>query len=169
MVLDEHESEGLLWRQYLRHGTLAKRAFAMINLIKLPAFRKRIMSQVAAVLSNSEREADFTRRHAPPRVRVWAVPNGVDTEIFAPAHTHGDQKNAILLCSSLTVFRNRDAALWFARSMFPRIRREVPDAEFWIVGSNPNHEVRRLAKAPASTSRAPWRTFAPTTLRPRSP
>jgi len=148
VVLDEHESEGMLWRQYWRHGTLAKRAFAMINLIKLPAFQKRIMSQVAAVLSNSEREADFTRRHAPPHVQVWAVPNGVDTEIFAPVHTNGDQKNVILLCSGLTVFRNRDAALWFAGSVFPRIRREVPDAEFWIVGSNPNREIWRLAKVP---------------------
>jgi len=148
LVLDEHESEGLLWRQYWRHGSLAKRAFAVINLIKLPAFQKRLMSQVAAVLSNSEREADFTRRYAPPRVQVWAVPNGVDTEVFAPAQTDGIRKNAILLCSGLTVYRNRAAALWFARRMFPKIRREVPDAEFWIVGSHPNRGIWRLAETP---------------------
>src|SRR5208337_762159 len=148
VVLDEHESEGLLWRQYLRHGSLAKRAFAIINLIKLPVFRKRVMSQVAAVLSNSEREANFTRRHAPPRVQVWAVPNGVDAEFFSPAPTDVNRRNVILLCSGLAVYRNRAAALWFARRMFPTIRREVPDAEFWIVGSNPNQEVRRLAETP---------------------
>jgi len=148
LVLDEHESEGLLWRQYLRHGSLAKRAFAVVNLIKLPAFQKRIMSRVAAVLSNSEREADFTRRYAPPGVQVWAVPNGVDTEVFAPAQTDGNKKNVILLCSGLTVYRNRAAALWFARRMFPQTRREVPDAEFWIVGSNPNREIWRLAETP---------------------
>jgi len=148
LVLDEHESEGLLWRQFLRHGSLAKRAFALVNLIKLPAFQKRIMSQVAAVLSNSEREADFTRQYAPPGVQVWAVPNGVDTAVFAPAQTEGNKKNVILLCSGLAVYRNRAAALWFARRMFPRIRLEVPDAEFWIVGSNPNREIWRLAETP---------------------
>jgi glycosyltransferase involved in cell wall biosynthesis len=148
LVLDEHESEGLLWRQYLRHGSLAKRAFAVVNLIKLPAFQKRLMSQVAAVLSNSQREADFTSRYAPPRVEVWAVPNGVDTEVFAPAQPHGNGKNAILLCSGLAVCRNRTAALWFARRMFPKIRREVPDAEFWIVGSHPNRQIWRLAETP---------------------
>src|SRR5208337_3307161 len=148
LVLDEHESEGLLWRQYLRHGSLAKRAFAVVNLIKLPAFQKRIMSQVAAVLSNSEREAEFTRRYAPPRVQVWAVPNGVDTEVFAPAQTDENKRNAILLCSGLAVYRNRAAARWFARRMFPKIRREVPDAEFWIVGSHPNREIWRLAQSP---------------------
>ncbi|MGB7590620.1 MAG: glycosyltransferase [Terriglobia bacterium] len=148
LVLDEHESEGLLWRQYLRHGSLAKRAFAVVNLIKLPAFQERIMSQVAAVLSNSEREAEFTRRYAPPRVQVWAVPNGVDTEVFAPAQADGNRRNAILLCSGLAVYRNRTAALWVARRMFPKIRREVPDAEFWIVGSHPNREIGRLAEIP---------------------
>jgi glycosyltransferase involved in cell wall biosynthesis len=148
LVLDEHESEGLLWRQYLRHGSLAKRAFAVVNLIKLPAFQRRLMSQVAAVLSNSEREADFTRRYAPPGVQVWAVPNGVDTEVFAPPQLDGNRRNAILLCSGLAVYRNRAAALWFARRMFPQVRREVPDAEFWIVGSNPNREIWRLAESP---------------------
>jgi glycosyltransferase involved in cell wall biosynthesis len=148
VVLDEHESEGLLWRQYLRHGSLAQRGFAVVNLIKLPAFRKTVMSQVAAVLSNSEREAAFTRRYAPPGVEIWAVPNGVDTELFAPAPPRGNRKNAILLCSGLAVYRNREAALWFACRVLPRIRRKIPDAEFWVVGSNPNREIWRLAETP---------------------
>jgi glycosyltransferase involved in cell wall biosynthesis len=148
VVLDEHESEGLLWRQYVRNGSLPKRAFALINLVKLPAFQEKIMSRVAVVLANSEREADFTRRYAPHAVQVWAVPNGVDTEAFAPAQTQGNKKDVILLCSGLAVYRNRAAALWFARRMFPRIRREVPDAEFWIVGSHPNREIWRLAETP---------------------
>jgi glycosyltransferase involved in cell wall biosynthesis len=148
VLLDEHESEGLLWGQYLRHGSLAKRAFAVVNLIKLPAFQRTVLSRVAAVLSNSEREASFTRRYAPAGVEVWAVPNGVDTGVFAPAQTQGKKKNAILLCSSLAVYRNRAAALWFARRIFPKIRRAVPDAEFWIVGSHPDRKIWRLAQSP---------------------
>ena len=148
LVLDEHESEGLLWRQYLRNGSLPKKAFALINLIKLPAFQERIMSRVAAVIANSEREAEFARRYAPRGVHVWAVPNGVDTEEFAPAPTQANKKNVIMLCSGLAVYRNRAAALWFAQRMFPAIRREVPDAEFWIVGSSPNREILRLVETP---------------------
>jgi glycosyltransferase involved in cell wall biosynthesis len=32
--------------------------------------------------------------------------------------------------------------------MFPTICYEVPDAEFWIVGSHPNREIWRLAESP---------------------
>jgi glycosyltransferase involved in cell wall biosynthesis len=72
----------------------------------------------------------------------------VDTELFAPRQPDGNKRNAILLCSGLAVYRNRAAALWFARRMFPQVRHEVPDAEFWIVGSNPNREIWRLAESP---------------------
>jgi len=72
----------------------------------------------------------------------------VDTTVFVPAQTEGNKKNAILLCSGLAVYRNRAAALWFARRMFPQIRREVSDAEFWIVGSNPNCQIWKLAETP---------------------
>jgi glycosyltransferase involved in cell wall biosynthesis len=147
VVLDEHESEGLLWRQYLRQGSLAMAVFAALNLIKLPAFQRSVMAQVAAVLCNSVREASFTGRYAPPGVRIWQVPNGVDTARFAPA-PEGDKKNAILLCSGLAVYRNRAAAEWFARRMFPRVRAQVPDAEFWIVGSNPTRQIRQLEACP---------------------
>ena len=147
VVLDEHESEGLLWRQYWRQGSPAKRVFAAINLVKLPPYQKKVMSQIAVMLSNSEREASFTRRFAPANVPVWAVPNGVDTEAFAPA-PDPDKGNVILLCGGLAVYRNREAALWFARRVFPNLRREVPDAEFWIVGSNANDEIWELAKLP---------------------
>jgi polysaccharide biosynthesis protein PslH len=147
VVLDEHESEGLLWRQYLRHGSLPKRVFAAINLIKLPSFQRRVMSKTAAMLSNSEREASFTRRYAPPNVTVLAVPNGVDAEAFAPA-PESEKRNVILICGGLAVYRNREAAIWFANRVFPIVRRELPDAEFWIVGSNANHEIWELAKLP---------------------
>jgi len=147
VVLDEHESEGLLWRQYLRQGNPAMGAFAALNLIKLPAFQRRVMAQVAVVLSNSVREASFTSKHAPPGVRVWPLPNGVDTERFAPA-AESIKKNAIVLCSGLAVYRNRAAAQWFARRMFPAIRRQVPDAEFWIVGSHPTPEIKQLEACP---------------------
>jgi glycosyltransferase involved in cell wall biosynthesis len=38
-----------------------------------------------------------------------------------------------------------DAALYFCREIFPRIRHTISAAEFWIVGRNPGSEVLQLA------------------------
>lgn len=148
VVLDEHESEGLLWRQYLHQGGIPKRGFALLNLIKMGWFQKSVGSGIAAMLCASEREAEFARGYLPPSVKLWTVPNGVDTDYFVPAPPEGRESNSIVLCGGFGVYRNSEAAIWFARGVFARVKQEVPNAEFWIVGSNPNQEVRQLCEIP---------------------
>jgi len=148
VVLDEYESEGLLWRQYLRQGGVPKRAFALLNLIKLSWFQKAVSSRIAALMSASEREAAFSRAFLPQRVKLWTVPNGVDTDFFVPVAPEGRESHSMVLCAGFAVYRNSEAAIWFARTVFPQIKQEISNAEFWIVGSHPNQEVRQLAEIP---------------------
>jgi glycosyltransferase involved in cell wall biosynthesis len=72
----------------------------------------------------------------------------VDTDFFAPPVPEDTDPNSILLCAGFGVYRNAEAAIWFARQVFPRVREANPRAEFWIVGSNPPLEVRQLADIP---------------------
>ncbi len=146
VVLDEHESEGLLWRQYLREGGIGRRAFALLNLAKMGRFQTAVLSRIAALMSASEREADFARSFLPPRVKLWVVPNGVDTYFFTPAPAVTDP--ALVLCAGFSVYRNCEAAIWFVRQILPEVRKSIPEAQFWIVGSNPPPEVRRLGEIP---------------------
>jgi len=148
IVLDEHESEGLLWRQYLRQGGIPKRAFALLNLFKMRRFQKTLGQRIAAMLCASDRESKFARTFLPPHVKLWTVPNGVDTDYFVPYAPEGRESHSIVLCGGFGVYRNSEAAVWFARTVFPQVKKEVPHAEFWIVGSNPTQEVRQLAELP---------------------
>jgi polysaccharide biosynthesis protein PslH len=148
VVLDEHESEGLLWRQYLRQGGILKRAFALLNLIKMSWFQRAVGSRLAAMLCASDREAEFARSYLPARVKLWTVPNGVDTDFFVPGAPEDRKSPSLVLCGGFAVYRNSEAAIWFARTVFPRIKQEISTAEFWIVGSSPNQEVRQLAEIP---------------------
>jgi glycosyltransferase involved in cell wall biosynthesis len=148
IVLDEHESEGLLWRQYLRQGGIPKRAFALLNLAKMRRFQKTVGGRIAAMLCASDRETGFARTFMPANVKLWTVPNGVDTDYFVPSPPQERENHSIVLCGGYGVYRNSEAAIWFAGSVFPLVKKEVPHAEFWIVGSNPNQEVRSLAETP---------------------
>jgi glycosyltransferase involved in cell wall biosynthesis len=46
---------------------------------------------------------------------------------------------------------NVDATRWFVREVFPRVRRRVPGAEFYVVGANPSPAVRALAEVTGVT------------------
>jgi glycosyltransferase involved in cell wall biosynthesis len=144
VVLDQQECEELVYKGYLLQGSLEERLFALINLIKLKKFEQRILSRISTILCVSEEEAAFMQSRVPRQVKVWTVPNGVDEEFFRPGSPLENKKNYIILCSNLSVRRNINAAVWFTKCIFPKIKEQIPDAEFWIVGSNPTSEIWKL-------------------------
>ena len=49
---------------------------------------------------------------------------------------------------ALDYLPNVDAAVWFAREVWPRIRAKFPAAEFHLIGRKPTSEVQALAALP---------------------
>jgi sugar transferase (PEP-CTERM/EpsH1 system associated) len=72
---------------------------------------------------------------------------GVDTEEYAFQEGPYNPRR-IVYCGKLDYLPNTDAALYFANEIFPLVRREVPDAQFAVVGLNPPQSVRALARIP---------------------
>jgi len=144
VVLDQQECEELVYQGYLREGNWKERLPALINLIKIKRFEQKVLPQISAILCVSEKESAFMQSRVPRQVKVWTVPNGVDEEFFRLGSPLENKKNYIILCSNLSVRRNIDAAIWFTKKIFPKIREQIPDAEFWIIGSYPTSEIQQL-------------------------
>jgi len=77
--------------------------------------------------------------------RLAVVPNGVDGERFAFAGRPRDNAD-VVLTGNLGYFANADAAAWFARAVFPSVRRRVGGARFRIAGARPGRGVRALGR-----------------------
>jgi len=78
---------------------------------------------------------------------VSVVCNGVDSNYFSP-YFKCKQKRlgpVITFTGVMDYWPNIEGVKWFVRKVFPRIRAMVPDIVFYIVGSKPTVEVRRLA------------------------
>ncbi len=82
--------------------------------------------------------------------KLHVVPNGVDCDYFNPALFSRDTSGGpiILFTGTMDYHPNVDAVAWFARSIFPLIRAEIPHARFQIVGANPAPAVCGLAAQP---------------------
>lgn len=70
--------------------------------------------------------------------------NGVDINQFTSEKIEYD-KNRIIFTGNMPYYANYDAAIYFAKEIFPLVLREVPEAKFYIVGQNPPFRVRSLA------------------------
>jgi glycosyltransferase involved in cell wall biosynthesis len=72
------------------------------------------------------------------------VPLSVDLPA-KPLDPVGTEPPTLLFFGGFAHHPNVDAALWLARTIFPRVRQRVPEARLDIVGHEPQEEVRALA------------------------
>jgi sugar transferase (PEP-CTERM/EpsH1 system associated) len=78
-----------------------------------------------------------------PGARVEVLRNGVDLEYFSPGVIAGSGRQ-IVFTGVMDYFPNIQAVTYFCDQIFPRIRSEVPDATFLIVGARPTRRVGAL-------------------------
>jgi sugar transferase (PEP-CTERM/EpsH1 system associated) len=95
----------------------------------------------------SEAERDLFRSFS-QTTRIAAVGNGVDSQYFAPSPSVKVDPFSCVFVGVMNYKPNADAAIWFAKNVFPRVRELYPFAGFRIVGKSPSAEVRALAKLP---------------------
>jgi len=148
ILLDHAECEELFYKDYVKKGSLLEKFFGITNIIKFKYFHKINFLKTNAIFCVSEEETKFTKRQINNKVKVYTVPNGVDIKFFNPLDRFKKTSNYIVFCSSMNVRRNIDAASWFAKFIFPKIKSVIHDAEFWIVGSNPTKDVLELKAIP---------------------
>jgi polysaccharide biosynthesis protein PslH len=76
--------------------------------------------------------------------KLVRIPLAVETPARA-LDPQGSDPPTILFVGGFAHHPNVDAALWLARSVFPRVLERVPEARLELVGHEPGDEVRRLA------------------------
>jgi len=123
---------------------LPGRIYSRIQWRRLVHFERDVCRAVSHVIAVSRADADaFNRLH--PTCGVSVVPNGIDVEAFASAASVLDLgQHALVFTGSMGYRPNVDAAIWFADHVLDRVRAEVPDATFFIVGSQPHRRLDSL-------------------------
>ncbi len=148
-VIDFVDVDSDKWRQYAERKSWPASWVYGRESRTLLAFESSVADEFDAGIFVSSAEAALFRRLAPRAAsRIASMPNGVDTAFFDPAHG-GDSPfpqavRPVVFTGAMDYWANADAVAWFADEALPEIRRRVPDAVFYIVGSNPAPGVRAL-------------------------
>lgn len=150
-VIDFVDIDSDKWRQYAE-----KKPWPMSWVYRREArtlfdYERRVTHEFTAAAFVSEAEAALFKQLAPDcAAKVFGFSNGVDTDYFSPDHAFASPypagERAIVFTGAMDYWANVDAVTWFAREIFPRIKRAHPTAHFHIVGSRPTVEVQALAQ-----------------------
>lgn len=119
-------------------------------------YERKMANEFDAAVFVSDDECKLFQEMAPETAsRVNAVHNGVDTDYFSPDLNHLNPyphaASILVFTGAMDYWANVDAVCWFAKDIFPSIRKKAADAEFYIVGGRPTADVQALNKLPGVT------------------
>jgi sugar transferase (PEP-CTERM/EpsH1 system associated) len=148
VVLGHHNIESqLMARRTKYEASSAARAYVRAQAARLERYERKYAGTFPLNITVSDADAD-TLRAICPMANVAVVPNGVDTEYFVPRR--GEEGPAVVFTGGMNMFANRDAVEWFLDSVWPLIKREIPDARFYAIGQRPSARVLDAAAADLS-------------------
>ena len=92
------------------------------------------------------KEELYTVRELRPEASVTVLP--VVFQDMPGAARGYEQRRDILFIGSFPHKPNIDAVVYFAETVFPLIRSQIPDVGFKVIGANPPEEIQRLVSIP---------------------
>ena len=150
-IVDFVDVDSEKWHQFAARKPWPASSIYQREARKLLQYERSIAATFDGSLFVSAAEADLFRKLAPESKRkTFCIGNGVDSDYFNPDGAYGNPYQVscwpLVLTGAMDYWPNAEAANWFAKEVLPSVRRSVPDAAFYIVGSDPLPEVRRLER-----------------------
>jgi glycosyltransferase involved in cell wall biosynthesis len=134
---------------YRRHtdtvGNPLLRPYLELQTRRWERFEREQLALADACAAITRRDAEMIQRWV-PGAHVRVIPAAVDLDRFPYVPVEKREERSLIILGNMQWPPNRDAAIWFARDIFPLILREVPDVVCYLVGDNPP-----LAQLPPSS------------------
>ncbi len=153
-VFDEHNAEYVLQKRTFEadarnlgrwHGA----GYSFVQWQRLRTFERRALSVADAVLCVSPEDAASLQCLA-PSVRPIVIHNGIDVARYAnfDSPLPASRSLTIVFTGKMDFRPNVDAALWFARRVWPVVKQVHPSARLLIVGQKPSPRLDPLRADP---------------------
>ncbi len=143
-VVDAHDAASLNFRRRVGYAVSHyDKLRLLLESHSIRRFEVTTARTVDAYLVNSPIDKQFVEA-SHRNVKVWCIPNGVDTEYFAPNAQLPDE-HTIVFTGVMSYSPNRDAARFLCTEILPRVKAVIPQVQVQLVGSNPSADVQTLA------------------------
>ena len=137
LILDWHNIESEILARFAQNDRnplrswYAKRTSSLSRNVENELLR---LCHAHTVCSERERQVLLDRA---PEARIEVVGNGVDCEFFAQPSPATGERQDVLFMGRMDYHANIDAALYFAREIWPQVRQRRPELRLVIVGAQP--------------------------------
>jgi len=143
IILNEHNIESTIIKRYISiEKNPFNRCYAFYEWLRMKAFEEKIWKRCSLIFACSQVDKEEIEKRTGRR-QVEVVPNGVAVPVLRVS----EEKPFDLVYTGLIGWKpNEDAVLFFAKQIYPFIKKFLPQVRFWIVGKGPSPAVKALEK-----------------------
>jgi polysaccharide biosynthesis protein PslH len=138
IVLVDQTIEFLVYQHYVKNYKFPPlKPLLYSDVAKLKFWELKYWKEASKVIAMSDADKDLMQKEI-PGLEVEVVPNGVDTKFFAKKVAEKEKDPTILYLGNFTWLQNREAVEGLVKKVWPKIKREIPNAKLWIIGKDAN-------------------------------
>jgi sugar transferase (PEP-CTERM/EpsH1 system associated) len=142
-LIDLIDVDSRKWVDYAANARGLKKQLYKLEARRVAALEASLVDTYDRIsLTTTEEVACF--RQLSQRGKVFALPNGVDSEFFRPNPSVEVIPNSCVFVGALDYKPNIEGVQWFCDAVWPHIVDARPDASFTIVGRRPAPSVLQL-------------------------
>jgi glycosyltransferase involved in cell wall biosynthesis len=146
LVVDSHNIDYDLARQYASTGNLVRRAYARINGRKLEREELGTYRSADGVYLCSVADQQRLLGEA-PGARTLVIPNAADVEFYQPRATDpAPDGRTVVFFGLLSYFPNIDGVSYFVKEIWPRVAEAHPQARLKLIGGQAPPSLEALVR-----------------------
>jgi len=153
LIMDFVDLDSDKWRQYAQFSKGIMKYVYKIEWKQLFKYEVKINRTFHHSIFISPKEAAIFKEYYPEMKNISIVPNGVDHQFFSPDQVPVMPELKKYIQGPMLVFTGRmdylanvNGVIWFCRQVFPKIRKQYPDVQFYIVGNKPSDAIWALTE-----------------------
>lgn len=152
ILLVEQTVEYLVYKHYVTE-TASKLLAPLLSLdvMKLKFWETYYWKRAKKVVAMSDSDR-VQMEILSPGLSIDIVPNGIDTDYFAGKKREKPDPPKVLYVGNFTWLQNIEAVELLINKVWPKIKKQVPQAKLWIVGMHMTDYIRNLKSSDIDVS-----------------
>jgi len=130
------------YRDWKRKNPFCK-VFTFLPILRMLNYEIKVSQRYHRVIVLTEYEKRILNLFV-PRLKVEVIPTGADKEYFSPRRVK--ESNDLIYIGYFLHSPNVDAMLYFRKSIYPLIKKELPKTRLQIIGYQPPPKIQALAQ-----------------------
>lgn len=148
LIFDNHNAETELQRRNLETDRAIPSRwpaalYSRIQVGRLARFERWALETAVATVAVSDADRDHLQKLA-PNAQIITIPNCIDVTGYGDDAAEESVPFDLMFSGKMDYRPNVDAVLWFAETVWPRIRAERPQTTWAIVGQKPHERLAHL-------------------------